>query len=314
MFSDGIYTTGGVPKSDWSNVANFTSNSIACSGYEGVAITVLKDFGTTAKGPLQTIPFFYNNGERESVTGVWPNQNIATLCSGLCGVSFPAVVNRTAIAAGADGTLYNTGVEVTLTAYGPVASRPTQSLFLNGEPQYGTFGTLAGIDGYLYMFASITETSSSNGLKMARVPQSSWSSRSQYQFWNGASWVSTMPAYNDGGAANVFSWSENPFGTPYGPGSGDIFYSQYYGTYILIFQSAAAAIDPNVYLSYSSSLSSGWSTPVSIYQIPQISDGYSYSLHAYPNYDSQQRVVPISWSTYSTSQSYSIGMANITFS
>jgi hypothetical protein len=245
MFSDGIYTTGGVPKSDWSNVANFTSNSIACSGYEGVAITVLKDFGTTAKGPLQTIPFFYNNGERESVTGVWPNQNIATLCSGLCGVSFPAVVNRTAIAAGTDGTLYNTGVEVTLTAYGPVASRPTQSLFLNGEPQYGTFGTLAGIDGYLYMFASITETSSSNGLKMARVPQSSWSSRSQYQFWNGASWVSTMPTYDDGGAANAFSWSENPFGTPYGPGSGDIFYSQYYGTYILIFQSAAAAIDPN---------------------------------------------------------------------
>lgn len=338
MFSDGIYTSSGVPQDNLSNWANFTSNSIACSGYKGAAITSLTDYGTAAKGPYQTIPFFYSKGESESATGIWPNQNIVTLCSGSCGVSFPLVVNRTAINAGStDAVLYNTGVQITLNGDVPVATRPTQSLFVHGEPQYGSFSAMAGIDGYLYMFARITGTTNSDGIKLARVPQTAWSDRSQYRYWNGASFGTTSPATDDGGAANILSWSQDIFGTRYGPEYGDLFYSTYYGYYIMIFQSAAAALDPSgklhhhncylvrhnyllcanhglVYMTYSSSLTGGWSTPVSIYQIPSISDGYSYSLHAYPQYDSTQRVVPLSWSTYSQSQSYSIKMANITFS
>ena len=104
---------------------------------------------------------------------------------------------------------------------------------------------MAGIDGYLYMFARITGTTNSDGLKLARVPQTAWSDRSQYRYWNGASFVTTSPAADDGGAANIFSWSEDIFGTRYGPEYGDLFYSSYYGYYILIFESAATAIDPN---------------------------------------------------------------------
>jgi hypothetical protein len=68
-------------------------------------------------------------------------------------------------------------------------------------------------------------------------------------------------------------------------------------------------------MSYTSEpLTSGWSTPQAIYKLTVPSDGYSYSFHAYPNYDSTGKVIPLSWSTTSNSQSYSIAMANLTFS
>lgn len=245
IFSDGIYTNDdAVPLNSMNNWANFTSNSIACSNCDGHGITSLQDFGTAEKGPLQQVPYFYSNGEDDSKNAIWPNQGIATLCGGICGVSFPIVVDRSSLSTG-KGTLYNTGIQIGLTAYGPTVSRPTQALFKAGEPLFGTFGTLVGIDGYLYMFATITNTTTSNGLKMARVPQSSWSDRKQYQFWSGTAWTSSIPTYNDGGIANIFSWSEDGFGSQYGPGSGDLIYNPYYDQYLLFFQSDAAALDAN---------------------------------------------------------------------
>ena len=245
IFSDGIYTTNGkVPANDFSNWANFSSNSIACSDFDGAGITSLTDFGTTGRGPWQQIPFFYNDGENSSKNGIWPDQGFATLCSGTCGVSFPLVVDRTLTGAGKDGALYNTGIEVQLTAYGPVVRRPTQTLFKAGEPLYGTFGTFVGIDGYLYTFAAITKTAKGNELKMARVSQGSWSDISKYQFWNGRQWSSSIPAYDDPGS-NIFSWSEDLLGTQFGPGTGDLFFSNYYGHYLLFFVSDAPALDPN---------------------------------------------------------------------
>jgi hypothetical protein len=248
IFSDGIYTSDGrVPASDNSlaNWANFTSNSIACSNCDGRGVTSLQDFGTAAKGPYQQVPFFYRGGEDDHKTAVWPNQGIATLCGGDCGVSFPVVVNRTETDA-SKMDLYNTGIGISLTGYGPVVTRPTQALFRRGEPLFGSFATLVGIDGYLYVFATITKTTkASGGLKMARVPQGSWSDRSQYQFWSGSAWTAAVPAYDDGGEANILTWSEDGFGTQYGPGTGDLFYSQHYGRYILMFTSDNPALDPN---------------------------------------------------------------------
>lgn len=61
IFSDGLYTNDGKPPaSDGHNVVNFTSNSIAVSGYQGQPITSLTDFGTQDKGPRQQIPYFYS--------------------------------------------------------------------------------------------------------------------------------------------------------------------------------------------------------------------------------------------------------------
>ncbi|KAJ1551990.1 hypothetical protein HK405_013136 [Cladochytrium tenue] len=315
-FSDGLYTSdGAVPEASLANLANFTSNSIACSGYQGAAITQLLDFGTTAKGPNQFIPYFYTAGESDSITAVWPNQNIATLCSGACGVGFPQVVNRTALAAGLSANLYNTAVQISLTAYGPVASRPVRSLFTAGQPAFGSFSSLLAADGYLYLFARVSQTTASNGLKAARVPQDSWASLTAYQFWNGAAWAASMPAYDDGGRSNVFNYSQTAVnGVGYGPGTGDLFYSQYYGVYLLLFQADDAAIDNNVYLTYSSSLTGAWSTPTSVYTIPTLTNGYSYSFHAYPNYDSTGKVVPLSWSEFQEPSTFLTGMANLTFS
>ncbi|KAH8887270.1 hypothetical protein GQ53DRAFT_726707 [Thozetella sp. PMI_491] len=315
-FSDGIYTKDGrVPADDLSNWANFTSNSIAASGYQGKAINQLTDFGDTTKGPRQQIPYYYNAGESDSVTGIWPNQNWVTLCDGGCALSYPIVVNRTAISAGVEADLYNTPVHIEIGAFGPIATRPVQALFRVGEPLYGSFSAFLGVDGYIYAFAKITNTQTSNGLKLARVPNGQQNDRSQYRYWNGNAWSATMPAYDDGGAANVFKYSTTFFGNgPYGPGTGEVFYSPAYGCYLLLFMGDDSAVNPNVYLSYSSSLFSGWSTPVLIYTTPTFSGGYNYAFHAYPNYDSTGRVIPISWSQYAPSATYEIGMANITFS
>lgn len=252
LFSDGLYTTGGDPKPDNSNVVNFTSNSLACFDYNDKGVQHLLDFGTSEKGPKQQVPYFESNGENGFATGVWPNQNIAIICNGTMGVSFPQVVNRTAIRNNEEGgSLYNTGVEIKFPpSYSkdvePVVSRPVQALFKHGEPGFGTFCALAdNKDGYLYLFAQVSKTTRSNGLKMARVKQEAWSDRSRYEYWNGRSWGIQMPALDDGGFANVFNYSQEAFGVHYGPGTGEVFFSTYYGVYMLIFTSDAPALDQN---------------------------------------------------------------------
>jgi hypothetical protein len=148
------------------------------------------------------------------------------------------------------------------------------------------------------MFGTITGTNA-NGLKMARVPSGNPFDRTAYQYWNGGSWVNTVTPYDDGGKANIFNYSSSDLnGNKYGPSSGDLFFNSYYGVSMLIFQ--AIGIDPTVYMSYSSSLSSGWSTPVALFKTPTVLNGYNYNIHAYPSYDSTQRVIPISWTQYCT--------------
>ncbi|KAB5578152.1 hypothetical protein GE09DRAFT_1088687 [Coniochaeta sp. 2T2.1] len=245
IFSDSIYTDGAVPDSDGTaHWRNFTSNPIALSGCNSDSVTRLCDFGTAEKGPFEQIPFFPDEDSQKTAT--WPNQGIATLCDGTCGVSFPVVVNRTESAAGRNGDLYDTGIKITLSGDRPAVERLTRSLFVKGEPLFGSFGTLVGVDGYLHMFASITHLDNgANGLKMARVPQGSWSVRGAYQFWTGTEWTNSVPAYNDSGKANIFNWSERWNGVEYGPGAGDLFFSPDYGCHILLFMSDTPATDAN---------------------------------------------------------------------
>ncbi|KAK0712567.1 hypothetical protein B0T26DRAFT_856723 [Lasiosphaeria miniovina] len=317
IFSDGIYTKDGRPPAeDFSNWANFSSNSIAVSDWHGEGVTKLSDFGTPDKGPNQMVPFFYAGGEDDYKTGIWPNQGIATLCGGICGVSFPEVVDRQHPGNGLASLLYNTAIKISLTGYEPVVERPTQALFNNGEPLFGSFGTLVGVDGFLYTFAAISKTAddANHGLKMARVPQAAFADRSQYQYWDGAAWSPAIPPFADGGHSNILSWSWEGFGVKYGPGSGDLFYSQLYGQYVLLFMSGAPALDAHAYMSFSTKLESGWSKPVPIYELPPVADGYNYAFHAYSNYDPTGKTIPISWSQWGQSESYHVGMANLHFS
>jgi hypothetical protein len=295
VFADGIETTGGYPRNDNSNMRGFQSNSIAAVQLSLNSNTApsLQDYGSNGI-PNNFVPFMGN--ETPSKTGIWPNSNIATIQNGQAGVAFYPVVDRST---GPNfKQIYGTGVKITVGSHGPVATRPKQSLFLPDEVNYGLFSSLPGTDGYLYMFGTVTNTIA-NGLKMARVPQSSVFDRTTYQYWNGAAWTKTVTPYNDGGKANIFNYTQSDLvGNKYGPSSGDLFYSRYYGMYMLIFQSIG--IDPTVYMSYSSKMDSGWSKPVTLFTMPTLGTGFNYNVHAYPAFSSNQKTIPISFTQYCT--------------
>ncbi|KAH8646809.1 hypothetical protein BX600DRAFT_518832 [Xylariales sp. PMI_506] len=317
-FSDGLYTSGGLPAADGSNVVNFTSNSIAITNAGGQGITSLQDFGTTEKGPYQSIPFYYDNGETDSLTGIWPNQNLVTLCDGACAVGFPVVVNRTLVGQLIIGDLYNTGVEVRLTPTGPVSTRPVQGIFdaLVGEPLFGSFCVYAE-GGYLYMFAKVAWAANpaSNGIKLARVPQDQWDDKSAYTYWDGQQFGSEIPAFDDGGGANIISINEvDEAGTNYGPNAGDIWWSELNDCYILMYQMEDANLDSNVWMSYSDSMTGGWSTPVAVYQLTSVPDTFSYSFHVMHNVDPTGKTLPIMWTAYTSPSGYLTAIAEATFS
>jgi hypothetical protein len=295
VFADGIKTSGGYPCDDSSNMQGFQSNSIASVdfGKNNNGPYTLRDFGASGV-PQLFVPFF--SDEEPTKTAIWPNSNISTLHDGNTGVAFYPVLDR---ASGPDfKEIYGTGVEITIGPHRPTATRPIKALFRSDEVKYGLFSSMPGIDGFLYMFGSITKTDA-NGIKMARVPQTSVFDRSTYQYWNGTDWTMTVTPYDDGGKANIFNYSANDFsGNKHGPNCGDIFFSGHYGVYMLIFQSMG--IDPAVYMAYSKKLESGWSKPISLFNTPMLENGYNYNVHAYPAYDSTQKVIPISWTQYCT--------------
>jgi hypothetical protein len=293
VFADGIETSGGYPLDDNSNMRGFQSNSIASVDFNrnNNGPYTLREFGTNGI-PNLFVPFFKD--EEPSKTAIWPNSNIATLIDGHTAVAFYPVIDRTS---GPDfKEIYGTGVEITIRPHGPTATRPIKALFKSDEVNYGLFSTMPGIDGFLYMFGVITNTNA-NGIKMARVPQTSVFDRSKYQYWNGTNWTMTVTPYDDGGKANIFSYSAQDFsGKNHGPSSGDIFFSRHYGVYMLIFQ--GMGIDPIVYMAYSKKLERGWSKPISLFKTPTLENGYNYNVHAYPAYDITQKIIPISWTQY----------------
>lgn len=255
IFADGTYTNG-PPPTDPSLIVNFISNSIAVLGPSGAATTTIRrvtDTGSADKGPNQALPFFTDQGETPFSHGIWPNENIASIQGGTVGVTFPEVIDRNLFKQQKQALLYNTPIEIHVkSAHGTATvsvSRPHKSLFLYGEPMFGSFAsyvaTRDGDESYLYLFARVSEAGNlhSNGLKLARVRPADWANRQRYQYWNGRAFASEMPALDDKGVANVLSYSQELFGKNYGPGTGDIFWSEVYKEYILLFQSAGAALD-----------------------------------------------------------------------
>ncbi|CAK7267756.1 hypothetical protein SEPCBS57363_002752 [Sporothrix epigloea] len=344
IFADGTYTKG-EPPTHPSRIVSFVSNSVAVVGdvddpFSGDTAAVgttagagfsptlaqVADTGTPDRGPVQAVPFLTGQGESAMDTAVWPNHNIAMLpgTDGTVGVGYSEVIDRNLFRQQKFALLYNTPLEIRIDAHSrqPVVSRPRKSLFLVGEPMFGSFCVVYpelmpdGGDGYLYLFGRVSEAANpqSNGLKLARVRPQGFADRSQFEFWDGRCFGPQMPELNDGGAASVFHYSQEAFGKHYGPGSGDIWWSAAHGAYVMLFQNGAAAVDNSVYLSHSRSLVDGWSTPVCVYKIPHYEDGYSYCFHAYPNMDPTRRIVPISWTQDSKSRSCTIHTGEMLFS
>ena len=141
--------------------------------------------------------------------------------------------------------------------------------------------------------------------------------RSFFKYWDGTTWSATQPAVADT-VSSIIVWdyyfnstttTSPPTTTvygPYGPGSGDIFWSPFFNTFICIFQ--AFGVSSNFYLSYSTtqSLVSGWTTPALIYETPVGADPMceewvpnlelDYCGHAYPNWDETGKTVLLSYS------------------
>lgn len=101
---------------------------------------------------------------------------------------------------------------------------------------------------------------------------------------------------------------KSPFNNQtYGPGSGDIFFSAYFQTYVCIFQGAGTY--SHFFLSYSTSglLTGPWTTPELLFdtEVDDLCKVYSpnyelnYAGHAYPMWDVSGRTVLVSWSSCS---------------
>lgn len=330
IFADGMYTKG-KPPTDPGLIVSFVSNSIAVAGEASSPterkLTNVTDYGSSSRGPDLAVPFLTDQGENVMRTAIWPNHNIAALpgSNGTRGVAFSEVIDRELFKQQKFALLYNTPIEIHIDGHSgkPTVTRKVKNLFNVGEPMFGSFCVVypeimspGSNDGYLYMFGRVSEAKNpkSNGLKLARVRAEGYADRGQYEFWDGHQFGRQIPEMNDGGAANVFNWSQDVFGKCYGPGSGDIWWSPLHNEYIMLFQNAAAAIDDSLYLTHSKSLTGGWSKPVCVWKIPRFEDGYSYCMHAYPNMDPTGKTVPISWTQDSKSRSCRIHTGEVQFS
>ncbi len=378
IFADSTYTRGASPAVDPRGVVGFVSNSLAVLGdcmSATTAITRVVDTGTAAHGPALAVPFLTEQGESPTGTAVWPNQNIAPVGRDASrGIAFPEVIDRELYRAQKPPLLYNTAIEIRL-ADGlpgrgpggpgvggaekrhsagvpqPVVRRAVKSLFVAGEPMFGSFAVYYDGDGrafpgeqrreddegWLYLVARVSEAHSprSNGLKLARVRPHAWADRAQYTFWDGERFGAAVPAMDDGGAANVLHWDTDVFGRHYGPASGDVWWVPAAaahgagggggGAFVALFQSEAAAVDNGVYVAWSTQgLTRGWSAPTRVWAMPRAPDGFSYGLHAYPNMataadggggsgSGSGHVVPITWTRDSKTDSCSIQTGEVHF-
>lgn len=180
--------------------------------------------------------------------------------------------------------------------------------FQANENLYGSFATykstgLTGepTDKYIYFFST-----SDNGIKVAKVAPRSKLVRENYQYWNGNSWSSTQPQVADE-SANLISWSYVNYinnGT-YGPGTGDVFWSTYFNTYIVAFQ--GDGIDSSFYISYSEtqSITGPYTEPELLFSTPANAEcaiyspnwDLNYAGHAYPAWDPTGQTLLLSWSS-----------------
>lgn len=186
----------------------------------------------------------------------------------------------------------------------PTSRLGTGRLFYPNEVNYGTFGLVAGIDGYLYLLgADLT------GVKMARVPNagnSAIADRNQYEYYNSKTlqWQPQQPLTLNDATGNIIAWNyTDPAGQTISPNVGDIWYDPYHETMMMVW--GDTWVDGTFWFSYATTnnLEGPWSTPVAIWSPPvpeqcsSTSTAWNYQGHAHPGWDSTGRTVLISFSS-----------------
>ncbi|KAK3056483.1 hypothetical protein LTS18_011682 [Coniosporium uncinatum] len=131
-------------------------------------------------------------------------------------------------------------------------------------------------------------------MKVARVAEASIGDRSKYAYWNGTQWVAKPPAAANQ-VSNIFDYNVGG----YGPGTGDIFWSAYFGTWLAVFFDG---LSPNgtFRLMYSTNgkITGPWSTYQNLYVTRGCSGcgvSYNYASHAYPGVDRTGKTLLLGW-------------------
>ena len=211
--------------------------------------------------------------------------------------------------------LYSTMVAITVVPVSSIADAgvpPTRRLgsgrlFFPGEVQYGNFACVAGVDGWLYLFGS-----DNTGFKLARTAMTmedgsidGLADRRSYEYYHGGGkWVKAELLKKDDANGNILDWSINPMGDKQmGPDTGDVFYSPYHKTLMMVFMSQF--VDGQFWASYAveNRIEGPWSKPVMIFESPvpkecQREDfGWNYQGHAHPGWDPSGRTLLLSYSS-----------------
>ncbi|KAB8339042.1 hypothetical protein FH972_021978 [Carpinus fangiana] len=249
---------------------------------------------------MGTVPF---SNETDQY-GIWPSSNMAVLSDGVTTVGmFPMVEFASSSA------VYNTMVTVnvtdpkTLGNSGPPTNRIVNQFFYANEPLYGGLSILKGdLDGLLYMFASV-----SNGVKLARVREDQMTDRSKFEYWDGKKFQSKMPQKNDP-AANVLQFSVGTLAGNVGPDVGDVFWSDFHQTFLMVFMDSS--ISGQFWVSYSTDGGlTNWSKAEKLWQpLPNptwkdecdasgMGGKWNYAGHAHPHWDPSGKTLLLSWSS-----------------
>jgi hypothetical protein len=216
---------------------------------------------------------------------------------------------------GTSTNLYSTMVQMevvdpsTVPAGGnpPTTRLGTGRLFYPAEVQYGTFGLVAGIDGYLYLFGA-----DNTGIKLARVPNAgntTIADRNQYSYYNSATgaWTLKQPLKLNDPTGNILTWSYQDFANQtIGPNVGDIWYDSYHQTTVMTF--GDTWVDGSFWFSYATTnnLEGPWSTPQSVWTPPvpsqcsSSSEDWNYQAHAHPGWDTTGKTLLVSYASCAT--------------
>jgi len=278
----------------------FVSNTIATTSEDGKTLT---DYGVGyAKQcwPVATedSPVWGETSETALPghrTAIWPNANIVTGCNGQCGYTVSNVYDIT-LSPYTTTELYSTIANITIGTNGPEVNRIALKMWYPNEINYGSFGVARALDGTkdIYLFAN---PPGSFGVKVARVPEALLADKASYKYWNGKTWAKTAPSATDA-SANILNYNVGGFG----PGTGDVFWSAYYHTWLAVFNDALAPTNTfRLMYSTNGNIVGPWSTtPQDIYQTEGCTGygctvSYNYATHTYHHIDHSGKTILLGW-------------------
>jgi hypothetical protein len=176
----------------------------------------------------------------------------------------------------------------------PTARLGTGRLFYPSEVNYGTFGLVVGMAGYVYLLGSDL-----TGVKLARVADAgnaTIADRNQYEYYNSATgaWQPQHALTLNDAAGNILDWNyTDPAGKTVGPNVGDVWYDAYHQTMVML------------YLSYAmnNSIEGPWSKPVAVWTPPVLEQcggnaaSWNYQGHAHPGWDPSGKTLLVSYAS-----------------